>query len=339
MAAYRLTAMVCLAAALLVYAQDPPNRRNTVAAAVNQTSAVNRAELDYSRLPTVPSLFGMNRNEVARTLEPLHLQPTFAGPDDGIAVGQEPPAGQTVKYGSGVAVTLGEMPRLHLNGPAASAYANTELTFTASFEPPLPAGPKVTYSFNWSDGSPTEATGNAVMTHRFADAANRLVSVDAMINDRFQTSSRVAVDVLAELPSAGTAQTASVATTSGPTATVATETRKNTTDSTTSSVTTSTEVPPPPSTSTTTTASTSHLLLLIAAAAVVLLLVVRFMRGRVRPEFNGKPSDAQGQAHSLVAFHGGMLAIEYEIEHPELIRRLPAVALRGGIRAEESGDV
>jgi hypothetical protein len=45
------------------------------------------------------------------------------------------------------------------------------------------------------------------------------------------------------------------------------------------------------------------------------------------------------QAKSPVAFNGGVRATEYEIEHPELIRRGPAVGLRGGVRAEEGNDV
>jgi hypothetical protein len=39
-----------------------------------------------------------------------------------------------------------------------------------------------------------------------------------------------------------------------------------------------------------------------------------------------------------VAFQGGMRPIEYEIEHPELIRRGLTVGLRGGIRGEGDGD-
>jgi hypothetical protein len=75
----------------------------------------------------------------------------------------------------------------------------------------------------------------------------------------------------------------------------------------------------------------------IGAAAVVLLLVVTFLLARVLRALNRKEPQVQGK--STVAFNGGMRPIEYEIEHPELIRRGPAVGLRGGIRGEGDGDV
>ncbi|MEA2327422.1 MAG: hypothetical protein QOE68_2381, partial [Thermoanaerobaculia bacterium] len=213
---------------------------------MNETRGVNQAQIDYSRLQslTVPSLFGMSRNEVALLLRPLRLQPKFAGSDNGIAVGQEPDAGTPVKYGSAVLVTLGEMPRLVLNGPDAPAFAGSELTFTAAFVPALPAGPKVSYYFTWGDGSRGEPTASAVVTHRFADAGNRVVSVTGLINDRVKIDSRVVVDVLPPQPTDTTPSTTD-ATTSDTTATVATEgstaTEPNTTtESTTSSATTTT---------------------------------------------------------------------------------------------------
>jgi hypothetical protein len=317
---------------------------------------IGSARVDVDILPApaqtsvVPSLFGMNRNEVMLVLKPLQLQPKFSGVENGIALDQKPEAGTKVRYGSGVAVMLGEMPRLVLNGPAAPAYAGSELTFTAAFVPPLPAGPKVGYFFTWGDGSPIESTGNAVVTHRFADAGNRVVSVTGVINDRFKTVSRVPVEIL---PPPQTDTTPSTpATTSDTTDTVATEgttaTETTTTpESTTSSVTTTTAptTTTEPATTTTTTTETAptpnplpNPLVWIGAAAVVLLLVVTFLLARVLRALNRKPSEQQVQAKSPV-FHGGMRPIEYEIEHPELIRRGPTVGLRGGIRGEGDGDV
>jgi hypothetical protein len=349
-AAWRAIVLVLsLVGAPLVFGQGPPNRTKTTA--VNETRGVNRAQIDYSRLQssTVPLLFGMNPNEVARLLESVHLQPKFVGPDNGIAVGQEPDAGTPVKYGSAVLVTLGEMPRLVLSGPAAPAFAGSELTFTAAFVPALPAGPKVSYYFTWGDGSRGEPTASAVVTHRFADAGNRVVSVTGLINDRVKIDSRVVVDVL---PPAQTDTTPSTtdATTSDTTATVATEGSTateptTTTESTTSSATTTTAptTTTEPTTTTTGTVPTpgasSNLLVIIGAAAVILLLVVTFLLARVLRALNRKPAQPQVQAKSPVAFNGGMRSIEYEIEHPELIRRGPTVGLRGGIRSEGDGDV
>ena len=59
-------------------------------------------------------------------------------------------------------------------------------------------------------------------------------------------------------------------------------------------------------------------------------------KSRILRALNRRP---QIQAKSPVAFNGGMRSIEYEIEHPELIRRGPTVGLRGGIRGEGEGDV
>lgn len=327
--------------------------------AVNETRGVNLQQtgIFVSRSSTVPSLFGMNRSEVARVLEPLRLKPSFSGIENGVAIDQKPAAGVSVRWGSGVAVVLREMPRLVLSGPAAPAYAGSELTFTAAFVPPLPAGVKVGYYFVWGDGSRSESTANAVVTHRFADAGNRVVSVVGIIDGRFKIGSRVPVDVLAPPPPTDTTPTATdvTTTTSDTTATVATEGSTateptTTTDSTTSSVTTTTAPATTTTEPTTTTApetvttgtvpppdASSNPLVWIGAAAVVLLLVVTFLLARVLRALNRK--EPQVQAQPAAVFNGGMRSIEYEIEHPELIRRMPEVGLRGGIRGEGDGDV
>jgi hypothetical protein len=330
-------AMLCLCATALGFGQVPPNRGQTKRA-INETIGVNRPQVGIllPRTSTVPSLFGMNRNEAARALESLHLRPTFSGIENGIAVEQKPPAGMSVPVGSAVSVTLGEMPRLVLSGPAAPAYAGSELTFSAAFVPPLPVGPQVTYYFGWGDGSAAEGTANAVVTHRFADAANRVVSVVAVINQRFKIGSRVVVEVLAP-PVTETVQTATVVGTSETTATVATEVPTDTTPATTPTTTTAPVVPTTSTTPAIPAANpSSNLLLLLIAAAVVLLLVVTFLLAKVLRALNRKPPEPQAKS---VAFNGGVKSIEYEVEHPELIRRGPSVGLRGGIRAEEGGDV
>jgi hypothetical protein len=348
---------VYVCSASLLSGQNPPIRAKTTAAVDEARRAATESIGSKLPLPlTVPSLFGMNRVEASRTLEALRLRPAFSRVENGIVVDQKPAAGTTVRFGSEVAVALGVMPRLVLNGPVAPAYAGSELTFTASLVPPLPAGPQVTYRFLWGDGSRADATANAVVTHRFADATRHMVSVVAVIDGRVTLEGRVPVDVVALPPLADTASTATVVATSDTTATVATEdpaapATTGTTASTTSSApaTTATTAPETttetPITATTATSSvakpdtSSNLLLMIAAAAVVLLLVVTFLLVRVLRALNRKPPEPQLQAKSPVAFTGGMRAIEYQIVHPELIRRGPSVGLRGGIRAEEGGDV
>ena len=298
----------------------------------------------------VPLLFGMNRNVVARVLRPLQLRPQFSGPDNGITLEQKPPAGTKVPYGNGVAVTLGFMPQLVLNGPAAPAYAGSELTFTVKFVPPLPAGPKPIYQFTWGDGSPVESTTKTVITHRFADAGARVVSVIWTLDDSVKIGSAgVTLDVLPPVTPSDTTPTNTDATTTVTTEGTATE-PTTTTESTTSSATTTTAPitttePATNTIQTTTTTGTTggssppNLLVWIGAAAVVLLLVVTFLLARVLRALNRKPSEPQVQAKSNVAFNGGMKPVEYEIEHPELIRRGPTVGLRGGIRGEGEGDV
>jgi hypothetical protein len=352
-AAWRLIIVaLCVRVAPLVFGQAPPNATPTKPGVSATQVGIRPQDLAVLVRPVaVPALFGMNRVEVARVLEGARLKASFSGVENGVAVEQKPSAGMSVAVGSAVAITLGEMPRLVLSGPAAPAYAGSELTFSAAFVPPLPVGPQVTYYFGWGDGSAAEGTANAVVTHRFADAANRVVSVVAVINQRFKIGSRVVVEVLAP-PVTNTVQTATVLATSDTTATVATEGATDTTptSSTTSSVATdttatttptTTTAPVVPTTSTTAAIPTpnpsSNLLLLLIAAGVVLLLVVTFLLAKVLRALNRKPPEPQ--AKSVVAFNGGMRAIEYEIEHPELIRRAPSVGLRGGIRAEEGGDV
>jgi len=354
-AAWRLMVVVLSSVPLL--AQVPPKGTQTKPA-VNETRGVNLQQtgIFVSRSSTVPLLFGMNRSEVARVLEPLRLKPSFLGIENGVAIDQKPAAGASARWGSAVAVVLGEMPRLVLSGPAAPAYAGSELTFTAAFVPPLPAGVKVSYFFVWGDGSRGESTANAVVTHRFADAGNRVVSVVGIIDGRFKIGSRVPVDVLAPPPPTDTTPTATdvTTTTSDTTATVATDGSTateptTTTESTTSSATTTT-APTTTTEPTTTTApetittgtvpppdGSSNLLVWIGAAAVVLLLVVTFLLARVLRALNRK--EPQVQAKPAAVFNGGVRSIEYEIEHPELVRRMPEVGLRGGIRGEGDGDV
>lgn len=356
----RRVGVLCAVVAPLVFAQVPPNRTQT-RPPVNETLGVNRPQVGIfvPRTSVVPLLFGMNRVEVGRVLEPLRLQAKFTGLENGIAVGQEPAAGKVVKVGSGVVVTLGEMPRLVLSGPGAPAYAGSELTFTAAFVPPLPAGVKVAYFFVWGDGSRGEPTASAVVTHRFADAGNRVVSVVGVIEGRFKVGSRVPVEILpppqTDTTPTDTTPTATDATTSDTTATVATDSSTTTeptttTESTTSSVTTTTApittteptpttIPTPTTDTVSTTDVSSNPLVWIGVAVVVLLLVVSFLLARVLRALNRKPSEPQVQPKSPVAFNGGVKAVEYEIEHPELVRRMPEVGLRGGVRAEGDGDV
>ena len=311
-----------------------------------------------TRSSDVPLLFGMNRVQVAQVLASLRLRPAFSGIPNGVAVDQKPPAGTRVPFGSGVAVRLGELPRLVLSSSPAPASTASDLRLTVAFEPPLPAGTPVTYQYTWGDGTFTGPTGDWVFTHRFSEVSNRLVSVVATVNGRVKIEGRISVDVVAPPPS-DTAQTATVSDTSTTTTQTATVSDTSTTTATATPVDTgttssSTETRSATSNTTPTTTTTapntttgtvptsdpsSNLLVWIGAAAVVLLLVVTFLLARVLRALNRKPSATQAQPKSPVAFNGGVRTIEYEIEHPELIRKGPAVGLRGGVRAEEGDDV
>jgi len=354
-AAGRLIVVVlCSGGASLLFAQSPPNATKKKLP-VTQTIGVNQPQIGIlvPRTSTVPSLFGMNRVEVARVLEPLRLKPSFSGIENGVAIDQKPEAGASLRWGSTVAVILGAMPRLVLSGPAAPAYAGSELTFTAAFVPPLPASVKVGYYFMWGDGSRSEPTANAVITHRFADAGQRVVAVVGVINGRYKIGSRIPVEVLTPPPPTDTTPSTTDATTSDTTATVATDgstatepttTTESTTSSTTTATATTTTEPATTTAPETITSGTvpapnpsSNLLVWIGAAAVVLLLVVTFLLARVLRALNRK--EPQVQANTPPVFNGGVRSIEYEIEHPELIRRMPEVGLRGGIRVEGDGDV
>jgi hypothetical protein len=351
--------MLCINVAPLVFAQIPPNRTQTKAP-VNETRGVNRPQIFVPRQTTsaLLPLFGMNHIDVSKTLEGLHLRPAFSGLDGGIAVDQKPVAGTTLQYGSVVSVTFGQLPRLGLGASPAPASTASDLRLSASFEPPLPAGTPVSYQYTWGDGTFMGPTADAVVTHRFSDASNRLVSVFATVNDRVNIQGRIFIKVVAPPPS-DTAQTSAPSDTSTTTQTATSDTSTTTATTTrvdtgtasstaeTSDTTPTTSVDTTPTaTSTTDTTGTvptpdtsSNPLVWIGAAAVVLLLVVTFLLARVLRALNRKPSEPRVQAKLPVAFNGGVKSIVYEIEHPELIRRGPAVGLRGGVRAEEGGDV
>jgi hypothetical protein len=312
---------------------------------------------------SVPLLFGMNRVQVSRALEPLHLRTAFSGIENGIVVDQKPPGGTRVPYGSTVAVTFGQLPRLILSASPAPATTVGDLWLTASFEPPLPARTPVSYRYAFGDDTFMGPTADAAVWHRFSDVSTRVVSVNATINDRVKLEGRISVEVVAP-PSSDTAQTATPSDTSTTTTQTATTSDTSTTTTaitvdtgtmtstiqtgpgTSDTTPTTVDTTPTAITSTTETSgsvptpgTSSNPLVWIGAAAVVLLLVVTFLLARVLRALNRKPSEPQVQAKSPVAFNGGVRAIEYEIEHPELIRRGPAVGLRGGIRAEEGDDV
>lgn len=315
--------VLCIAAAHVVCGQSPGTKTQTKppfidSKIVNTTTVV--------QLSTVPPLFGLNRIEAARLLESLHLRPKFSGPENGIAMAQDLPAGTTVKLGSVIVVTLGVLPRVVLTGPAAPAYAGNDLTFTASLVPPLPAGTQVSYDFYWGDGTPNVATKDTVVAHRFTDPGSRVVAVTAVINERFKIGSRIVVDVIPVPPPTDTTPPTDTA---GSTATVApsdTQTTGTTPTNTTTAQTITGLISDEPVN------PRQSALLLIGVIAILLLLAVVVLLVRVLRKMN------RTQAASPLVIKGGPGSVEYEIEHPEQIRHGPTVQVRGGIRPNEGDD-
>ena len=309
----------------------------TVTVVINDRVKVNgRIPIDVVAVPlaTVPPLVGLNRSEVEGLLEKLHLRPKFSGSENGIAMAQDPAAGTTVKYGTVIAVTLGVLPRLVLAGPAAPAYAGSDLTFTAELVPPLPAGFQATYSFAWDDGTAAVSTKNAVVTHRFAEAGKHLVSVTAVINDRFKIRGGAAVDVVPVPPSSDTTPSTTAppeTTTTIPTETQPTTTTQptDTTPTTTTAPTTTVFIPEKPVN------PNQNALLLIGVIAIILLLTVVGLLVRVLRKMSRAPS---APAASPLVIKGGPGSVEVEIEHSEQIRKGPSVLVRGGIRPEGDDD-
>jgi hypothetical protein len=324
--------VLCIAAANVVCGQSPGTKTQTKPPfidpkIVNTTTVV--------QLSTVPLLFGLNRIEVARLLESSRLRPKFSGPENGIAVAQDPPAGTTVKLGSVIVVTLGVLPRVVLTGPAAPAYAGNDLTFTASLVPPLPAGTQVSYDFYWGDGTPNVSTKDTVVAHRFTGPGSRVVAVTAVINERSKIGSRIVVDVV---PLPPPTDTTSPPDTSGSTATVPpTDTQTtgtthpvDTTPTTTTAQTTTVEMAPEEPVN-----PRQNALLLIGVIAIILLLAVVILLVRVLRKMNGTPP---AQAASPLVIKGGPGSVEYEIEHPDRIRHGPTVQVRVGMRTDEGDD-
>ncbi|HEX7680303.1 MAG TPA: hypothetical protein VF713_19380, partial [Thermoanaerobaculia bacterium] len=263
----------------------------------------------------------------------------------------QPLSGTSVRAGSEVAVMLGVLPQVVLTGPAPPAYAGSDLTFTATLVPPIPAGVQLTYNFQWNDGTVSGPTTSAVVTHRFADAARRVVSVVVVINDRVTIVSRIPVDMVAVPPPSDTTQsTTAPSGTTGPTDTVA-STETQSTGTTQSTTTPPTETAPPTTTTspTTTTVQTTTVpetppkptaqttLLLIGVIAIILLLTAVVLLVRLLRKVNRTPP-AHAPPASPLSIKGSPGPIEYEIEHPEQIRHGPTVRLRGGIRPEAAGE-
>jgi len=337
--------VLCIAAAPVVCGQSP-GKKTLPRPPFDDTKIINTAT--SFPVATVPQLYGMNRTEAGRFLESLRLRAIFSGVENGVVVAQKPPAETSVRTGSGVAVILGVLPRVVLTGPAAPAYAGSDLTFTATLAPPIPEGIQVTYNFQWNDGTPSSPTKSAVVTHKFADAARRVVGVIVTINDRVKVAGRIPVDVVAVPPPTDTtpsdttpSDTSATTTTVAPTETQPTETTQTTIPPT--------ETAPPATTTapTTTTAQATTVpetppgapaqtaLLLIGVVAIILLLTVVVLLVRVLRKMNRTPS---AQTASPLSIKGGPGSVEFEIEHPEQIRKMPAVQVRGGIRADEGDD-
>jgi hypothetical protein len=349
----RLSVIVsCLFPAIVVCGQNPAPG-TTTRPPLNERYVVNRVPTTYVAPPKVPPLFGLNRNEVGRVLEPLSLQAKFSGPENGIVVAQEPAAETSVPYGTVIAVTLGVLPRLVLTGPDLPAYAGRELTFSATFDPPLPLGTRAIYTFRWNDNTPDVEIDRSVATHQFTEG-QRTVSVLGVIDDRFKVGSDpIAFDVVAALPTSDTTQsTMSTSTDSQTIGTTSTEVQAgsqatDTTPSTTTAPTT-TDVQTSGSATVATvqttgtrgggegTESSQTTLLLIWAAATLLLLtlvIVRALRGA-----HQELRETQATTKLPLEIKGRIGSIEHEIQHPEQIRRGLTVRLRGGIRRDADGE-
>ena len=340
-----------IAAAPIVCGQGPGKKTQTKPA-FDDTKIVSTAT--SVAISTVPELYGMNRTDAGRLLESLHLRAIFSGMDNDVVIAQKPPGGKSVRAGSAVAVILGALPQVVLTGPPTPAYAGSDLTFSATLVPPIPDGIQVTYNFQWNDGTPGVPTTSAAVTHRFADVARRVVSVVVLINDRVRVAGRIPIDIVAVPPPTDTTPSDPNATTTtfAPTETQTTETTPTATippAETAPPTTTTTETAPSttPTTPATTTAQTTKVsetpakapaqtaLLLIGVVAIILLLTVAGLLVRVLRKMNRTSAPP---AASPLSIKGGPGSVEFEIEHPEQIRKGPTVQVRGGIRSDEGDD-
>lgn len=302
--------VLCVAAAPIVCGQSSATKPPT-----NSPLSTPSIIFPKVELTSAPSLYGMNRTEAGRVLESRHLRAVFSGVENGVVVAQKPLGGM-LPYGSEVAVILG-VPRLTLTGPPAPAYAKDDLTFTARIDP-FPAEVQTTYYFYWGDGSPNLTTKEHEVLHQFAAAGKYVVAVTAVINDRVKLASRVVVEVEPPLPPVQPSDTgATVTTVTLPTSTTQ---PANTTPAQTNPV----KLPVNPN---------QNALLLIGVVVILLLLTITGLLVHLLRKMNRTPSGA-----SPLSINGGPGSIEVEIEHPEQIRQMPAVQVRGGIRADLGGD-
>jgi hypothetical protein len=261
--------------------------------------------------PTLPSLFGMTLNEAQRTLEIIRVSCKPVGPENGMVVGQDPQAGSD-SYGSVIVIQTGRAPRLVLSGPSAPMYVDSDLTFTASFDPPLPPATPVTYLFEWDDGTPPQPGDQASVTHRFSTPGRHEVRVGTVVNDRLKINDQLPIDVAA-VPVTDTTPTQNPVTDTRPA-------RNPVTDTTSTGKGVLQQL-----------LSNPAVLLLIGVAALLLFLRSMIRRPRT-PEREPARSIAASPVASL-AINGGIKSMEHKIEHPEKVRTGLMVRLRGGLRA------
>jgi hypothetical protein len=172
---------------------------SAVAVIGNRTMESNALTLSLNAASKMPQLFWLERGEAERQLRALNLVAKIDG-QEGIVLAQNPPAGSDIQPGSPVGLTVG-LPKLALSASTEEARVNDEVTFKAALDPPPPASNKITYRFEWRDGTPGTSVDHTEATHRFPNRGTYGVFVSARINERsIVVSDRVRLSVIARLP-------------------------------------------------------------------------------------------------------------------------------------------
>jgi beta-lactam-binding protein with PASTA domain len=168
---------------------------SAVAVIGNRTLESNSLTLSLNAPSKMPQLFWLERAEAERQLRALNLTAKIDG-QEGVVLAQNPPAGSDIQPRSTVSFTLG-LPKLALSASTQEARVNDAVTFKAALDPPPPASNKITYHFEWRDGTPATSVDQTEATHRFTNRGTYGVFASAQINDRsIVVSDRVRLSVI-----------------------------------------------------------------------------------------------------------------------------------------------
>jgi PASTA domain len=206
-----LLLFVFLTATIAASAQRQPNQIKASPVLVQTKPTPNPALVQLNRaesavaITVVPELYWHSQREAEVTLQQTRLQFKVSG-EGPIVVSQEPLPGTKAPAGSAVAITLGQ-PQLLLSADPLSAKINTDVSFTATLEPPLPKATTVTtyayvpsrlqarYTYLWGDNSQIGPINQDTQPHQYGSAGTYNAVATALVGNYQIKSNPVTITI------------------------------------------------------------------------------------------------------------------------------------------------